>query len=271
MADRGPNSSAFHYYSRLPVELQLDIVQRGLGSLWRSPSPSRIDFSALAVVDRVFQQVAEEFLFRTLEINDSDIANFDQFCVGRRRSILERLVFTVHLDNQTCDLDCDLDLDQQNRLLPVQSRDAATEPSLCSPDTKQSASELVTIAYTKLFRSLATWSPATDRAALELVYMFECTDRVGTMYLDQINVDITDIPLVTVIRRLAHPRCILRDHQMEVDWYLPSLLRLLRRMHRLESCEMSWSHLLQGDGLPAMQAVEGKSSHHSRPVFLSGE
>lgn len=251
MAGREHIPTTVHQYSRLPVELQLGIVQRTLGYIDEDCYFHTSDFPQLSCLDRVWQQVVEGLTFYELTINEADLANFEQTCVGQRRSFLKRLIFSVDVSKELCYLDRDINPEQQHQLPSVQARERSTacateitrpplSPTSGGPVAKKSASEVVTVAYRKLFRLLATWSFATDYARFAFVYVFtgKDTDNAGDIHFDEIKVDIEDIPPVTVIEEFACPEFTFRPRESKIHWYIPSYLRLLTLMHGLEKWDM---------------------------------
>lgn len=274
MADGGQDLSMFHLYSRLPVELQLNIVQRAFDSTL--PDSGNFAYSEFSCLDRVWQQVVESRTFDELAINVTDIANFGQFCVGPRRSFLKRLIFEVDVSSKSCPMNCNNDPEQQDQLSPLQAQESLTSKVTTTENlslgsikgatvTKQSASRMVTMAYSELFRLLATWSWVADHAQLDFVYVFKSTYHTGHIYLDQIKIDVESIPPVTVIKQISAPEYSLPYYTTEISWYTPSYLRLLTRMHGLENCEIT--NLVQTDRPSTMQASESKIIRSSCPTL----
>lgn len=231
--------------------------------------------SAYVCLDNAYQQAVERMLFSQLFITDAEVSEFGQIVVGYRRSYLKALTFQVNISKSRCYLKCDVDPVQQDWLQLLQGQGSRSwngekepwsSPTMGGSDTKLSANDIVTIAYKQLFKLLATWSFSGDHAHLDLVYLFDSTHQDLGPYLDQIRVDVDDIPSVSVITKFASPSyCI--PSRTEVDWYVPSFLHLLTRMPRLTGCEMECNHFLKEDRTSTMQIFECKMLHYPRPVF----
>lgn len=263
--------TTFHQYSSLPAELQLDVVRKALCCNREERYFDNSNYAQLSCLGRIWQQVVEGLLFYELTIEEADLAAFEQICVGRRRSFLKRLIFLVDVSKE---LDRNVNTEQQHQLPSVQDRERfiacasgptrpPSSPTSGGPVAKKSASEVVTVAYRKLFRLLATWSFTTDHAELAFVYIFEGkgTDNAEDINFDEIRVDIEDIPPVTVIKEFACPEYTCPDYtfrprESKIDWYIPSYLGLLTLMHGLERWDMT--RLFQVDRPSTMQASECK-------------
>lgn len=261
-------------YRSLPPELELCIVQRACDSC--PPILRRRDYPELACLGKVWQEVIEKVTFQRISINNWywDITHFEEYFAGsrwwrlRRRSFLQRLDFAVDVSGGKSHIDNSINSEEVATLLSLVERESP-EASAVGPTRppssyanmifypRPSAGEIVTSAYAKLFRVLATWSSAADRARFEIHYVFKNTWKTSHC----IELDVEAIPTVTVIRGISWSPCIWvnpEENRQGVFLFLPSFLRLVTRMHNIERCQLAAGRQ-QMDQLSTMQAFKGKS------------